>query len=49
VDKTNRNGAESSLTTAELHSLGDAYYNAGRYADASVQYRALAASRVSTP
>jgi soluble lytic murein transglycosylase len=35
-------GAESSLTTAELHSLGDAYYNAGRYADASVQYRALA-------
>ncbi len=35
-------GAESSLTTAELHSLGDAFYNAGRYADASVQYRALA-------
>jgi soluble lytic murein transglycosylase len=35
-------GAESSLTAAELHSLGDAYYNAGRYADASVQYRALA-------
>jgi soluble lytic murein transglycosylase len=35
-------GAESSLTTAELHTLGDAYYNAGRYADASVQYRALA-------
>lgn len=34
-------GAESSLTTTELHSLGDAYYNAGRYADASVQYRAL--------
>lgn len=35
-------GAESSLTTAELHSLGDAFYNASRYADASVQYRALA-------
>jgi soluble lytic murein transglycosylase len=35
-------GAESSLTTAELHTLGDAYYNAGRYADASMQYRALA-------
>ena len=35
-------GAESSLTTAELHTLGDAYYNAGRYADASVQYRTLA-------
>ena len=24
-------GAESNLTTAELRSLGDAYYNAGRY------------------
>ncbi|MGD0097877.1 MAG: transglycosylase SLT domain-containing protein [Terracidiphilus sp.] len=35
-------GAESSLTTAELRSLGDAYYNAGRYQDASEQYRALA-------
>jgi soluble lytic murein transglycosylase len=35
-------GAESSLTTAELHSLGDAYYNAGRYSEASVHYRALA-------
>ena len=35
-------GAESSLTTAELHTLVDAYYNAGRYADASVQYRTLA-------
>jgi len=34
-------GAESSLTTAELRSLGDAYYNAGRYAEASEQYRAL--------
>jgi soluble lytic murein transglycosylase len=35
-------GAEASLTTAELRSLGDAYYNAGRYANASEQYRALA-------
>jgi soluble lytic murein transglycosylase len=35
-------GAENSLTTAELHSLGDAYYNAGRYEDAGERYRALA-------
>ncbi len=35
-------GAESSLTTAELRSLGDAYYNAGHYQEASEQYRALA-------
>jgi soluble lytic murein transglycosylase len=35
-------GAESSLTTAELRSLGDAYYNAGRYEEASEQYSALA-------
>lgn len=35
-------GAESSLTTAELRSLGDAYFNAGRYNAASEQYRALA-------
>jgi soluble lytic murein transglycosylase len=35
-------GAESSLTTAELRSLGDAYYNAGHYAEASAQYHALA-------
>jgi soluble lytic murein transglycosylase len=34
-------GAESTLTTAELRSLGDAYYNAGRYSDAAEQYRAL--------
>ncbi len=27
-------GAETSLTTDELRSLGDAYYNAGRYDDA---------------
>jgi soluble lytic murein transglycosylase len=35
-------GAESSLTVAELRSLGDAYYNGGHYADASEQYRKLA-------
>ena len=35
-------GAETSLTTAELRSLGDAYYNAGHYSDASEQYRSLA-------
>jgi soluble lytic murein transglycosylase len=37
-------GAESSLTAAELRSLGDAYYNAGRYEEAAEQYRALARS-----
>jgi len=35
-------GAESSLTIAELRSLGDAYYNAGHYKEAGEQYRALA-------
>jgi len=35
-------GVETSLTTAELRSLADAYYNAGHYADASAQYHALA-------
>jgi soluble lytic murein transglycosylase len=35
-------GAETSLTTSELRSLGDAYWNAGHYEDASQQYRALA-------
>jgi soluble lytic murein transglycosylase len=35
-------GAESSLTTAEVRSLADAYYNAGRYGQASEQYQALA-------
>jgi soluble lytic murein transglycosylase len=34
-------GAESSLTTTELRSLGDAYYNGGRYEEAAEQYRAL--------
>ena len=36
-------GAEASLTLAELRSLGDAYYNAGRYSEAAEQYRAMLA------
>jgi soluble lytic murein transglycosylase len=39
-------GAESTLTIAELRSLGDAYYNGGHYEAASEQYRALARSAV---
>jgi soluble lytic murein transglycosylase len=35
-------GVETSLTTAELRSLGDAYYKGGHYEDAGEQYRALA-------
>ncbi len=35
------NGAEISLTSTELRSLGDAYYKAGRFALAGEQYRAL--------
>jgi len=35
-------GAETTLTTEELRSLGDAFYNGGHYAAASEQYRALA-------
>lgn len=34
-------GGEASLTAAELRSLGDAYYDAGRYALAGEQYHAL--------
>ena len=34
-------GAELRLSVAELRSLGDAYYNAGHYAEAVEQYRAL--------
>jgi soluble lytic murein transglycosylase len=34
-------GLESTLTAAELRSLGDAYYNGGRYSEAAEQYRAL--------
>ena len=37
-------GGETSLTAEELRSLGDAYYNAGRYQLAGEQYRALARS-----
>jgi soluble lytic murein transglycosylase len=40
-------GMESSLTPTELRSLGDAYYNAGKYAEAADQYHALA--RVASP
>jgi len=40
--KLTQMGAEAKLTPAELRSLGDAYYNGGRYADAAEQYRALA-------
>lgn len=35
-------GAGSTLTVAELRSLGDAYFRAGRYSAAEEQYRALA-------
>jgi soluble lytic murein transglycosylase len=35
-------GMESSLTAAEVRSLADAYYKAGRYEEASEQYHALA-------
>jgi soluble lytic murein transglycosylase len=35
-------GAETTLTPAELRSLGDAYYKAGHYQEASEQYHALA-------
>jgi soluble lytic murein transglycosylase len=39
--KLTQMGAESTLTVAELRSLGDAYFNAGRYGDADEQFRAL--------
>ena len=35
-------GMESSLTAAEVRSLADAYYKAGRYEEAAEQYHALA-------
>jgi soluble lytic murein transglycosylase len=41
-------GLESSLTLAELRSLGDAYYNAGRFNEAAEQYRALARQTADT-
>ncbi len=34
-------GAEALLTTADLRSLAEAYYNAGRYAEALEQFRVL--------
>jgi soluble lytic murein transglycosylase len=34
-------GAEALLTTADLRSLAEAYFNAGRYAEASEQFRVL--------
>jgi soluble lytic murein transglycosylase len=40
--KLTATGAETSLTTAELRSLADAYYKGGRYGLAAEQYRALA-------
>ncbi|HUB31009.1 MAG TPA: transglycosylase SLT domain-containing protein [Terracidiphilus sp.] len=40
--KLTASGAEASLTATELRSLGDAYYNGGRYALAGEQYHALA-------
>ena len=40
--KLTQMGAEATLTVAELRSLGDAYYNAGRYAEAAEQFHALA-------
>lgn len=39
-----QSGAEASLTVTDLRTLGDAYYNAGRYSEAQEQYRALARS-----
>jgi soluble lytic murein transglycosylase len=40
--KLTQTGAASLLTVADLRTLGDAYYDAGRYNDAEEQYRALA-------
>ena len=39
--KLTETGAEGSLTVADLRSLADAYYNAGRYEEASEQFQAL--------
>jgi soluble lytic murein transglycosylase len=39
--KLTATGAEASLTAADLRSLADAYYNAGRYEEASEQFQAL--------
>ena len=39
--KLTQMGDEATLTIPELRTLGDAYYNAGRYAEAVEQFRAL--------
>jgi soluble lytic murein transglycosylase len=39
-----QSGSESLLTLADLRTLGDAYYDAGRYNEAEDQYRALSRS-----
>jgi soluble lytic murein transglycosylase len=39
--KLTQMGEETTLTVPELRTLGDAYYNAGRYAEAVEQFRAL--------
>ncbi len=40
--KLTQMGAEATLTVPQLRSLGDAYYDAGRYSEAAEQFRALA-------
>ncbi len=40
--KLTATGAEASLTVADLRTLAEAYYNAGRYDEASEQFRVLA-------
>jgi len=42
-------GMESTLTMEELRSLGDAYYKAGRFAEAADQYHALARGSGANP
>jgi soluble lytic murein transglycosylase len=39
--KLTQMGAESTLTLGDLRTLADAYYNAGRYAEADEQFKAL--------
>ena len=40
--KLTQMGAEATLTVSDLHTLADAYYNAGRYSEADEQFRVLA-------
>jgi soluble lytic murein transglycosylase len=42
-------GVETNLTSAELRSLGDAFYNAGRFAEAGEEYHALARNATLDP